>query len=88
MYRLKSFGVNIKSQKGMLPIEFVGSTLLKPIKYVENKGSAQIKTCIILSAINTHGVTKVKAIKSRDHTELMLKSLNYQLELNEQINLI
>ena len=78
---LKSFGVNIKSQKGMLPIEFVGSTLLKPIKYVENKGSAQIKTCIILSAINTHGVTKLKAIKSRDHTELMLKSLNYPIRI-------
>ena len=64
---LNSFGVNIKSKKDMLPLEIIGSQLLRPIKFYENKGSAQIKTCIILSAINTPGITKIKAKKSRTH---------------------
>jgi len=78
---LNLFGINIKSNKGMLPLELVGSNLLKPIKYFENKGSAQIKTCIILSAINTPGITKIKANRSRNHTELMLKSLKYPIKI-------
>tara|TARA_B100000003_G_scaffold124926_2_gene111919 strand:+ start:2358 stop:3686 length:1329 start_codon:yes stop_codon:yes gene_type:complete len=80
---LKLFGVNIKSKNGMLPIEFVGSSLLRPIEFTENKGSAQIKTCIILSAINTPGITKIKARKSRNHTELILKSLNYPIKVKK-----
>ncbi len=78
---LKLFGVNIKSNKGKLPIELSGSPYLKPIKYFEKKGSAQVKTCIILSAINTPGITKLKAIRSRNHTELMLKSFNYPIKV-------
>ena len=72
---LNLFGVNIKSRNDMLPLEFKGSNLLRPINYTENKGSAQIKTCIIFSAINTPGVTKINAKKSRNHTELLLKYL-------------
>tara|TARA_B100000401_G_C52813414_1_gene725248 strand:+ start:2870 stop:4195 length:1326 start_codon:yes stop_codon:yes gene_type:complete len=80
---LNSFGVIIKSKKDMLPLEMTGSQLLRPIKYYENKGSAQIKTCIILSAINTPGVTKIKAAKSRTHTELLLKSFNYPITVKK-----
>ena len=78
---LNLFGVSIRSRKGMLPLDLIGSEFLRPINFVERKGSAQIKTCIILSAINTHGITKIKAIKSRDHTELMLKSFNYPIKI-------
>ena len=81
---LNLFGVNIKSKKGMLPLNLVGSEFLRPIEYIEDKGSAQIKTCIILSALNTHGTTKIKAVKSRDHTELMLKSLNYPIQIKSE----
>ena len=81
---LNSFGVNIKSKNGMLPLEIIGSELLRPIKFYESKGSAQIKTCIILSALNTPGITKIKAMKSRDHTELFLKSLKYPIKINRK----
>ncbi len=80
---LNLFGVNIKSKKGLLPIKFKGSNLLRPINFLENKGSAQIKTCIILSAINTQGITKLKSIKSRNHTELLLKYLNYPIKVKK-----
>ena len=80
---LRLFGVNVFSKKGRLPVELFGSNLIRPIQYIENKGSAQIKTCIILSAINTPGVTKIKALRSRNHTELMLKSLNYPIKVKK-----
>ena len=78
---LRLFGVNIFSKRGRLPVELCGSKLIRPIQYIERKGSAQIKTCIILSAINTPGVTKIKALRSRNHSELMLKSLNYPIKI-------
>ena len=83
---LNLFGVNIKSRNEMLPLEFKGSNLLRPINYTENKGSAQIKTCIILSAINTPGITKINAKKSRNHTELLLKYLKYPIKIVKNKN--
>ena len=61
-----------------------GSNLLRPIMYEEKIGRAQIKTCIIFSAINTHGVTRIKALHSRNHTELLLKYLNYPMKIKKQ----
>ena len=83
---LNLFGVNIKSQNGKLPLKLIGSNLLRPIYYNENKGSAQIKSCIILSAINTPGLTRIRAKKSRNHTELLLKSLNYPIKIIKRKN--
>ena len=78
---LKLFGVNIKSKKNLLPIRILGTDFLRPIKYNENIGSAQVKTCIIFSALNTPGVTEIQSKKSRNHTELMLKFLKYPIKI-------
>ena len=86
IHPLSLFGVNINSKKGLLPLQLSGSEILRPINYIETKGSAQIKTCIILSAINTPGITKIKAKKSRNHTELLLKYLNYPIKINKKRN--
>ncbi len=83
---LRLFGVNIKSNKNNLPIELTGTELIRPINFFESKGSAQIKTCIILSAINAPGITKIKAKKSRNHTELLLKYLNYPIKIKRNKN--
>ncbi len=80
---LKLFGVNIDSNDGTLPICFKGTNMLRPISYIEDKGSAQVKTCIILSAINSPGITKIKAKKSRNHTELLLKHLDYPIKIKK-----
>ena len=77
---MKLFGVNIKSKNNLLPIEILGTKYLRPINYYESIGSAQVKSCIILSALNTPGITKINAKKSRNHTELMLKFLNYPIK--------
>ena len=83
---LNLFGVNINSHNKMLPINLEGTNLLRPIDYFEKKGSAQVKTCIIFSALNTPGLTKIKAKKSRDHTELLLKHLNYPIKIKKNKN--
>ena len=80
---LRLFGANINSKNGKLPIELKGSSLLRPINYLEEKGSAQIKTCIIFSAINTPGITKIKAKRSRNHSELLLKFLKYPIKVKK-----
>tara|TARA_B100000029_G_scaffold501578_1_gene575289 strand:+ start:4987 stop:6312 length:1326 start_codon:yes stop_codon:yes gene_type:complete len=80
---LNLFGVKVKSKNGKMPLQIKGSNILRPINYVESIGSAQIKTCIIFSAINTRGVTTLKAKKSRNHTELILKYLNYPIKIKK-----
>ncbi len=70
---LNHFGVKIKSNNNKLPLKMNGNKFLKPIYYEENKGSAQVKSCIMLAALNSPGITKIKCIPSRDHTERMFK---------------
>ena len=88
--QLNLFGTKVVSKNGTMPLKIVGSNLLRPINYIEDKGSAQIKTCIILSAINTNGITNIKAKKSRNHTELILKNFNYPINIkkNKKYDLI
>ena len=57
----------------------MGSPNLKPIKYYENKGSAQCKSSVIFGGLRTNGTTIIKAKKSRNHTELLCKYLNLPL---------
>ena len=81
---LKLFGVNIESKKNLLPIKIQGTDYLRPIKYHENIGSAQVKSCIILSALNTPGITEIYSKASRNHTELFLKYLKYPIKVEKK----
>ncbi len=81
---LKNFGVNIKTKKGSLPIEIEGSEFLRPSKILEKLGSAQVKSCSIFCALNTPGTTIIKAKKSRNHTELLLKYLKYPIKIKSK----
>ena len=81
---LRKFGANIKSKKNLLPIEILGSEFLRPITYDENIGSAQVKSCMILAALNTPGVSVFNTRASRNHTELMLKFLKYPLKIKKE----
>ncbi|MFL2902500.1 MAG: 3-phosphoshikimate 1-carboxyvinyltransferase [Candidatus Pelagibacter sp.] len=83
---LRLFGAIIKSKNNTLPIEISGTDFLRPINYNENIGSAQVKSCIILSALNTPGITNINSKNSRNHTELMLKFLKYPIKIKKNIN--
>ena len=72
---LKNFGVNIKTKNNFLPLAIKGSEYLTPIKYFEKLGSAQVKSCLMIAALNTPGITKIRAKKSRNHTEIFFKKV-------------
>ena len=83
---LKLFGAKTSSNKKSLPVEITGSEFLRPIKYIENLGSAQCKSSIMLGAIKTPGTTLIKAKKTRNHTELIFKFLKIPIKILKKKN--
>ena len=78
---LEKFGATFNSNYGKLPIKIQGSNHTKPIKYFEDKGSAQCKSAVMFAALNTLGETIIKAKKSRDHSELLFKYLKLPIKI-------
>ena len=83
---LEKFGAKFKSSYGKLPIVVKGTKNPKPIRYTENRGSAQCKSAVMLAALNTDGQTIIKAKKSRDHTELLFKNLKLPIKIIKKNN--
>ena len=83
---LKKFGASFKTNSGKLPITIKGTIRPKPISFYEKKGSAQCKSSVMLAALNTVGTTRIKAKKSRDHTELLFKHINLPIKINKKKN--
>ena len=84
---LQKFGAIFKSNSGKLPIHITGTKKPVPIKYFEKKGSAQCKSAVMLAALNTEGVTKIEAIPSRNHSELLFKYLNVSIKTKRKKNI-
>ena len=81
---LKKFGAKFQYKvKNKLPLSIIGSHNSKDIHYVENKGSAQCKSCVMLAALNSSGTTYIKAKKSRNHTELLFKYLKVPIKIKK-----
>ena len=81
---LKRFGAKFYPAKNStLPISIKGKNNIKPIKYFENKGSAQCKSCVLLAALNASGKTFIKAKKSRNHTEILFKNLKIPIKVKK-----
>ena len=84
---LSKFGVKFKLNKNKsLPLTLIGSSNLKPIKYLEQKGSAQCKSSVIFAGMRTNGITFIKSRKSRNHTELMCKYLGLPITVKRGNN--
>jgi len=80
---LKQMDANIHTNNGRMPIKIYG----KPLTNCEicvDIPSAQIKSGLILAALNTKGTTKIieKNI-TRNHTEIMLESFAANIEINK-----
>jgi 3-phosphoshikimate 1-carboxyvinyltransferase len=73
-----------------LPLSILGSQSTKAIRYLEDKGSAQCKSSVMLGALNASGTTFIKAKKSRDHTERLFKYLKIPIKIkkNKKYDLI
>ena len=84
---LSKFGASFKlHNKCNLPLIVTGSQKLKAIKFFEKKGSAQCKSSVIFGGIKADGKTVIKAKKSRNHTELLLKYLKLPIKIKERKN--
>ena len=83
---LKKFGAKIKLTNKGLPLTIKGNKNLYPIKYLENRGSAQCKSSVIFAGLKTEGKTLIKAKKSRDHTELLCKHLGLPVKVKKNKN--
>ena len=82
---LSKFGATFQlKDKKNLPLTIYGSENLKPIKYLEKKGSAQCKSSVIFAGLRTKGITTIKAKKSRNHTELMCKYLGLPISIKNK----
>ena len=81
---IKKFGVNIRSTNNNLPVKITGSNFLRPINYFEKLGSAQCKSAVMLAALKTPGITKIKAKKSRNHTELLFNYLKIPIKVSKK----
>ena len=83
---LKKFGAEFKSNVGKLPITIRGTDNPNPIIYNEKRGSAQVKSSIMLAALNTYGETIIKSKKSRNHSELLFKHLKLPIKVFKKKN--
>ena len=83
---LKRIGAVFNLKKSnFLPMTINGSPNPVPLDYEILIPSAQIKSAIMLSALNTLGKVKIKEFAStRDHTERMLKTMNYNIRFKEK----
>ena len=80
---LEAMGARISSHNGKPPLTIIGSDSLQPIVYNLPVSSAQVKSCVLLAALNASGTTKVSEsrVKSRDHTERMFQWFGASLSL-------
>ena len=88
---LSKFGASFTLRNNhYLPLTINGSKKLKPIKFLENKGSAQCKSSVIFGGMKADGKTIIKAKKSRNHTELLFKHLKLPIKVkkNKKFDLI
>jgi 3-phosphoshikimate 1-carboxyvinyltransferase len=83
---LKLMGAEFENISGTLPLKIIGKKLNKSIIEIEIP-SAQIKSGLILAALNTEGVSQiVEKNITRDHTENMLKSFGADINIEKKNN--
>lgn len=74
-------------QENLLPALIEGTDHPLPIEYVMPKASAQIKSSILLAALNITGKTTIiEPDLCRDHTEIMMQYLGLELKIENLSN--
>ena len=80
---LELMGAEFQSTENLLPIKILGKDL-KKINYKLILPSAQVKSGIILAALNTSGKSIIKETKiTRNHTEIMLDSFGADINVKK-----
>ncbi|MCF7833026.1 MAG: 3-phosphoshikimate 1-carboxyvinyltransferase [Candidatus Marinimicrobia bacterium] len=82
---LRKMGATISAENDRLPMQITGK-LLDGIQYVLPVASAQVKSCVLFAGLSAQGKTFVEEkIKSRDHTEKMMKMFRIPVFHNKNI---
>ncbi|HAU1192145.1 TPA: 3-phosphoshikimate 1-carboxyvinyltransferase [Legionella pneumophila] len=81
---LSQMGADVTTQDGKPPIVIKGGKTLNGIHYVMPEASAQVKSCLLLAGMYAEGQTKItENAVSRDHTERMLKTFSYPVQIQD-----
>ena len=81
---LSKFGAEFyPKNKKTLPLMIKHNKNCKEDFFFENKGSAQVKSAIMLAALNFKHTTQILAKKSRNHTENFFKFLNIPIKIKK-----
>ena len=82
---LTLMGGKIDSVNGVAPLKIYGQNL-HGIEYNSPVSSAQVKSCVLLAGVQAEGKTIFKEpYKSRNHTEIMLKNMGADIEIENNI---
>ncbi|MEH3123997.1 MAG: 3-phosphoshikimate 1-carboxyvinyltransferase [Sphingomonas phyllosphaerae] len=82
---LTQMGASIEASPGTrLPLMVRGACPAVPIDYELPVASAQVKSAVLLAALNTPGITRViEPVPTRDHSERMLAGFGAQLTVEQ-----
>ena len=83
---LSKIGCNFfPKNKTTLPLTIESTSMPLAQKHFETIGSAQVKSAILLAALNTPGITHVQVEKkSRDHTENLLVKIKANIKIKKK----
>lgn len=86
---LRAMGATVTARDGKAPLVIQGRQPLNPIDYALPIASAQVKSCLLLAAIQAKGWSRIhEPSPTRDHTERLLKSWGYPIYRENQTLLI
>lgn len=82
---LEKMGAKFECREGgLLPLTTQGYDIMMPIEYELPVASAQVKSAILLAALNVAGTTTIiEKEKTRDHTELLMKFYGLDISTEE-----
>jgi 3-phosphoshikimate 1-carboxyvinyltransferase len=85
---LSWMGAVVESEGGKPPLRITGREPLQGVKYNLSVASAQVKSCILLAALQAKGRTEIVETNgvTRDHTERMLEWFGVNLDVQTSTN--
>lgn len=80
---LTKMGAQIQSESGTLPLTIKAAGNLKGITYTSDKSTAQVKTAVLFAGMYAGSqTTYTEPVKSRDHSERMLKAFGADIKVD------
>tara|TARA_B100001939_G_scaffold324417_2_gene316399 strand:- start:11732 stop:13054 length:1323 start_codon:yes stop_codon:yes gene_type:complete len=86
MIPLERFGATFSgAEDGTLPLTVMGAASPLPIRYEVPVASAQVKSAVMLAALNTPGrTTIIEPVPTRDHTERMFRHFGVEITVTDE----